>query len=364
MAGTFNAQDPTTWPVQFGRQLTQDEINYYAPQMQDAWDRQLRRESINGRNKFKDPTPAGGDFSLTPGATLPGVAASNGASEATRGQTTQSLGLTSAPGSNGESIGGQSGGSGIANSSASASGLLSTIGQNPYLQKLKQDTASTMTDSFNRQVLPGIQQSAVASGGYGGSRQGVIEANAMNDLGKNIGNAMTSIDAGAYNTALNYDLGLRANDLGLRNNALGYYNADNSYSLGLGNLGLGYANLDRNINNDNIANNMMGAQFGLNIYDRLQQGNNAAINAGGTIHNTPMNYWQQFSDQANGIGRGFGSSTSTGNNGSNPVLGALGGAQLGSQIGQWWGGSTGGGLTTGTGGNGAFMNNLAGMGVF
>ena len=43
---------------------------------------------------------------------------------------------------------------------------------------------------------------------------------------------------------------------------------------------------------------------------------------------------QNFSNQANSIGQGYG--TQTNSTGGNPFMGALGGAQLGNQIGQWW----------------------------
>lgn len=205
--------------------------------------------------------------------------------------------------------------------SSGQSGSMSMTGQNPYLKQMGDVMVGQMTDAFRTQVLPGIGSQAMAAGGYGGSRQGVVEANAMNDLGRNIGNSLTNLYGQGYNTALNYDLGLR-------NNQLGY-----------GNLGLGYANLDRNINNDNWANNMQGAQFGLNVWDRLMNNNQTGINAGTNIQNTPMNYWNQFSQGANSIGQGYGTQTSSGSTQGNPMLGAAGGAQLGSQIANWWSGS-------------------------
>ena len=39
-----------------------------------------------------------------------------------------------------------------------------------------------VTSNFNRNVMPQISQQMMATGGYGGSRQGVIEANAMRDM--------------------------------------------------------------------------------------------------------------------------------------------------------------------------------------
>ena len=137
----------------------------------------------------------------------------------------------------------------------------------------------------------------------------VAEANSANDLNNGIGSALASLYGNGYNTGLQYDLGKQ-------------------------NVGLGYANLDRNINNDNLNWQMQGANFGLGIYDRMQQGNQIGLNAGTNMQNTPLNYWNQFSQGANSIGQGYGTSTST--SGGNPLMGAIGGAQLGGQIGNWW----------------------------
>lgn len=216
------------------------------------------------------------------------------------------------------SVGGGGGGGygGGGGSSVGGGFSYSSTGQNPYLSQMGDVMTRQMTDNFNRKVMPQIGSQAMATGGYGGSRQGVIEANAMNDLNQQIGGALTNLYGQGFNTALNYDLGLRSNDLGLQN------------------LGLGYANLDRSINNDNLNWQLQGANFGLGVYDRMQQGNQMGLNAATNIQNTPYNYWQNFSNQANSIGQGYG--TQTNSTGGNPFMGALGGAQLGNQIGNWW----------------------------
>ncbi|WP_440110337.1 hypothetical protein [Acidovorax sp. BL-A-41-H1] len=180
-------------------------------------------------------------------------------------------------------------------------------GQNPYLSQMGDVMAGQMTQNFNRKVMPQISSQMMATGGFGGSRQGVIEANAMNDLNGQIGNALTNLYGQGFNTSLNYDLGLRNNDLG-------------------------FAGLDAQINQNNFNNRLNGANFGLGIYDRQQQGNQAGINAGTNIQNTPMNYWSQFSNQYNGIGQGYGTTTGSSSQQGNPIMGALGGAQLGSRI--------------------------------
>jgi len=80
---------------------------------------------------------------------------------------------------------------------------------------------------------------------------------------------------------------------------------------------------------------LQGANFGLGIQDRLNASNAIGLGAGQAIQDTPLNYYNMFADRANAIGQGYGTQTSSGG-GSSPVMGALGGAQLGRQIGSWW----------------------------
>lgn len=178
--------------------------------------------------------------------------------------------------------------------------------QNPYLPQMFDAVTNQVTTNFNRNVMPRVQSQMAAGGGYGGSRQGVIEANAMRDMNETLANSLAGLAGNAYGQGLNYDLGLRGNDLG-------------------------YANLDANIAQNNFNNQLTGANFGLGLYDRLQMGNQAGIGAGTNIQNTPLNYWNQFGNQYNAIGQGF-ASQSTSGGGGNPIAGALGGWQLGSQF--------------------------------
>jgi hypothetical protein len=226
----------------------------------------------------------------------------------------------SAPGTQGQ-IGAGGGGFGsgaVGGSVGSAPGMQGQIGatggmgSNPYLSQMGDVMAGQMTQNFNRRVMPQISSQMMATGGFGGSRQGVIEANAMNDLNQQIGNGLTNLYGQGYNTDRQYDLGLRNNDLG-------------------------FAGLDAQINQNNFNNRLNGANFGLGMYDRLQQGNQTGINAGTNIQNTPMNYWSQFGNQYNSIGQGYGTTTGSTNQQGNPLMGALGGAQIGSRIGNMFG---------------------------
>ncbi|MBK7281389.1 hypothetical protein [Candidatus Aalborgicola defluviihabitans] len=234
-------------------------------------------------------------------------------------------------------LGGAGGGGGGGGSGSGSGSMSTTLAMNPYLQQMGDMMAGTMTNNWQRQVQPQIASGAMAAGGYGGSRQGVVEANSANDLNNGIGSALASLYGNGYNTGLQYDLGLKNNQLG-------------------------YANLDRNISNDNNNWQLQGANFGLGIYDRLQQGNQIGVNAGTNMQNTPMNYWNNFSNGANSIGQGYGTSTGTQNMPGSPVMGALGGAQLGSQVANWWGSqptanSTGGSNGAGWGTGAAYGNN-------
>ena len=206
------------------------------------------------------------------------------------------------------------GGAGGGSSSGGSGGSLGFTGGNPYLPQMADALTNQATTAFNRNVLPAIGSSAMAAGGYGGSRQGVVEANAMNDLGQNITNSLAGMYGQAYNNGLQYDLGLRNNDLG-------------------------FAGLDAQINQNNFNNNLAGANFGLGVWNQGMVNNQTGVTAGTNIQNTPMNYWSQFGNQYNGIGQGYGSTTGNTSQQGNPVLGALGGAQLGSSLANMWGGS-------------------------
>lgn len=235
-------------------------------------------------------------------------------------------------GNNGVSGGGSSGaaasygGGGYGGGSTSSGGSASfNPTMNPYLQQMGDMMAGTMTNNWQRKVQPQIASQAIAAGGYGGSRQGVAEANSANDLNMGIGSALANLYGQGYGQGLNYDLGQQ-------------------------NLGLGYANLDRNINNDNLNWQLQGANFGLGVYDRMQQANQLGLQTGTQLQNTPLNYWNQFSQGANSIGQGYGTSTQSG--GGNPLMGAIGGAQLGSQVGNWWNSQNGSGFNYTPTGNG------------
>ena len=241
--------------------------------------------------------------------------------------------------------------------------------RNPYLDQSARDVGSQMFDQWNRNVAPSLRSGAMATGGYGGSRQGVVEANALNDMNRNYSQALTGMFATDYTNAQNrgiqrqgqaqqydlgrgglanqrygqdqsfalgvgglanqrygqdqsYSLGLgnlanqrygqdQSYDLGLRNNALGWQGQAQSYDLGLRNSDLGFASLDANINNSNFNNQMTAANFGLGVQDYLNKNNQAGITAGTNIQNTGLDYQKYYNDAIKGYGNAGGTRNGT-----------------------------------------------------
>jgi hypothetical protein len=197
-------------------------------------------------------------------------------------------------------------------------GLTSGYTKNPYLDDMAAGITSQMNDNWTRNFEPSIRSGAMAAGGYGGSRQGVVEANGLNDMNRSLGQNLSNLYGTDYTNAQNRNLQQQS--------------INNSYDLGLRSSDLGFANLDANIANSNFSNQLNSANFGLNAYNTMNGQTQAGTSAGAQIQNTPLDYQKYFTNSANGVGSGYGTSTSSQTNPGNTALGFLGGAQLGSQI--------------------------------
>lgn len=251
--------------------------------------------------------------------------------------------------------------------------------RSPYLDQMADRVTQQSTQALNEGALPGVRSQAVATGGYGGSRQGIAE-------GLAIGRSQEALQgnlANLYNTDYQADRNRALQQYGMEmqnNLGMGQLDAqnrgiDNQYSLGMGNLALGGRQADNtrfgidqqyNLGMTNAANNRYGTdksyevgmaganasmanaaasqtnaannfalgqqQLGLTglfgTLDRQYQYGQGAQNSATTMQNTPMNYWQQFGQGANSLGQSGGSSMTTATNPSNPYASALGGAQL------------------------------------
>jgi hypothetical protein len=101
---------------------------------------------------------------------------------------------------------------------------------NPYLADQAAAITNRVTDNMQRKILPSIGYGMQAANGYGNSRQGVIEANAMKDMNQGLGDSLAGLYGNAYVADQNYDLGSQ----GLRNNFYTSQRGQDLQSLGLG----------------------------------------------------------------------------------------------------------------------------------
>jgi hypothetical protein len=203
------------------------------------------------------------------------------------------------------------GGGSIGGSTSSSSSSTSSVGTNPYLKGMGDTIVNQMTDNYNRNQLPAMRSGAMAAGGFGGSRQGVVEANGLRDLNLGIGQNLTNLYGQDWTNSQNRNLQEKS--------------INNSYDLGLKSNDLGFANLDSN-------NQQFGANYGLNVQNQQLANQQAGVNASTQMQNTPTQYQTMFGNQQNQIAGQGGTSTSTQNNQGNPYLGALGGWQLANQV--------------------------------
>jgi hypothetical protein len=180
-------------------------------------------------------------------------------------------------------------------------------GTNPYLQGMGQSIIDQMTENYTRNQLPASRSGAMAAGGFGGSRQGVVEANGLQDLNRGIGQNLTNLYGQDWTNA--------------QNRGLQQQSINNSYDLGLRSNDLGFANLDSN-------NNQFGQTFGLNVLNAQNNWANQGVQNANSMQNAPIDYARYFNGQTSQMAGQGGTQTNTQTNPGNPYIGALGGAQL------------------------------------
>jgi hypothetical protein len=166
---------------------------------------------------------------------------------------------------------------------------------NPYLDQTIQDSLGDTVRAFNMGVSPSIRSSMVRSGSFGNS--GLEQM------------------AGEAERQLATTLGRQANDMRSSN-----YWADQNFG--------------RTLFQDAQANNLNNASFGLGLLGTLNSFNQQDLANANQVQQTPLNFWSQFANQANAIGQGFGTQQSNMNMQGSPLMGALGGAQLGGMFGK------------------------------
>lgn len=193
-----------------------------------------------------------------------------------------------------------------------------TGANNPYLQANIDASSADLVKNYNLAQVPAQNAAAVRSGSFGNSALGELAQQDQNILQKNLGNLSNSARMQDYAQQQQLYMGQQASNV-----------QQNQWNLGFG----------RDLYNDAYGQNMQNLQTGIGLLGTLSNYNQGDLSTATGVQNAPLNYWSQFSNAANGLGQGFGTTTSTQGTSSNPLLSAAGGAQLGSNLWSQWSGN-------------------------
>ena len=206
-----------------------------------------------------------------------------------------------------------------------------------------------MTENFNEQVMPGINQGAVAAGQYGGSRQGIAQGLAAKGLAYGMGDTAANMYNSAYQDAQSRMTGTANNMAGLAvNNSQQNANRDLSaqqFNAGQLNDMLKFgvntqqqgARFDINNQNADARDNVQNRLTGLNTVNAGNQNQDYNANQWMTNEQAPNAYnWNNLNNYSNVIQRGNNGSTTTSPYFTNPAANAFGGAMMGGQLYNLW----------------------------
>lgn len=185
---------------------------------------------------------------------------------------------------------------------------LNSYQQNPYLAQMGTVLTNRVTDNLNTNIMPAIRSNAVAAGGFGGSRQGVVEANALKDANRTISDALT----GAYFQDFTNQM----------NRNLAQYGQNQSFF------------------SNQRGQDLQQTALGANLFQQGNQGwlsqGQGMLGLGQTQQQAP---WQVINNANAGLGQWSGYGTTTSANQGGGAQGVLGGALAGGQLGSLWGGA-------------------------
>jgi hypothetical protein len=172
------------------------------------------------------------------------------------------------------------------------------FGMNPSVQAQAGAIGNQFNQTLNNSVLPGIGADAQFAGGFGGSRQGVAQGNAIGQMSQAFGNSLAGLYGNAYNADQNFYTAQRGQDLQQQG-------------------------VDAQMFNQGMAGNL---GIGQQTYNLGSQYMNAPAQAAQTFGQTIAPF--------SGLGA---TTTGQSSTSSNPWAGALGGSILGAQAQSQWG---------------------------
>lgn len=194
---------------------------------------------------------------------------------------------------------------------------------NPNVQAQADAITNQVSNNFNRNIAPGLRYAAGSAGQTGGSRQGVLEANALRDMNQTLGNSL----AGLYGNAYQFDV----------NSAMQNQGMQNQLGLGLGNLALGQNSANQGFYGQQRGQDMQQVQLGANLLGQSNQGlagiGSGLYGIGTQYQNAP---WNTINQAVSGYSpfTGLGGTTTQGQNTGGGIQGLLGGLLGGAQLGR------------------------------
>ena len=246
--------------------------------------------------------------------------------------------------------------------------MLSGKPNNPYLDRQAAAITGQMTRNLNENVMPGLRSEALASGMYGGSRQGIAEGLAASRMNQDLAPALTNLYGGAYENAQQrmYGTAGALNDQAYQNSqanaqrqfGANQFNANADMTTQQFNANLGLQNNAQQLqrNTQNLNNRLQGLNV-LGTTQTMQDNNYAALIdslQGGQNFN-----WQNLAQYNSMINPGIGG-VQTQSASNSRLVGGWGGAAPGAMAGAMAGsvvpgigtavGAIGGALLGGAGG--------------
>lgn len=215
--------------------------------------------------------------------------------------------------------------------------------ENPYLQQTIDKAQGDLVRNYNLTAQPAFNAAMVRSGSFGNEGVNQMNQNAQLNLQNSLGNISTGLRGADYQNQQQLYMQQQAADTSADQFNRQFDRSGEQWNLGF----------DRSVFNDSFAQNQQQLQTGIGLLGTLAGYNANDQQSATQQQNTPLNYWQQFSQGANSIGQGYGTTTGTTGTSSNPLVQAIGGAQLGNSAMNWWntqGGSAASPASANTGG--------------
>lgn len=230
---------------------------------------------------------------------------------------------------------------GVLNPTQAIQQLLSGTPNNPYLDQQAAAITGQLTRNLQENVMPGIRSEALASGQYGGSRQGIAEGLAASRMNQDLAPALTNLYGSAYENAqqrmgatagaLNDQAFQNANTNAQRQFTANQQNVANNLNSQQFNANLGLQNNQQQMarQTQNLNNRMQGLNI-LGTTQNMQDNNYAAMM--GALQSPNDYQWSQLSNYNSLINPTVGQTTSQ-NASKNRLAGGMGGALAGGMLG-------------------------------